>query len=205
MNGAEILIDALINEGVDTVFGYPGGVVIPIFDVLYRTDKINFILTRHEQGATHAADGYARATGKVGVCLVTSGPGATNTITGIANAKMDSVPIVVISGQVNTANIGSDAFQETDMVGLTRSICKHNYLVKSVEELPRILKEAFFIARTGRPGPVAVDIPVNVSNGVLKHYQYPQEIALPGYKPVTNGNQKQIDKLAHAIKDAKKP
>jgi len=205
MNGAEILIDALINEGVDTVFGYPGGVVIPIFDVLYRTDKINFILTRHEQGATHAADGYARATGKVGVCLVTSGPGATNTITGIANAKMDSVPIVVISGQVNTANIGSDAFQETDMVGLTRSICKHNYLVTSVEELPRILKEAFFIARTGRPGPVAVDIPVNVSNGILKHYQYPQEIALPGYKPVTNGNQKQIDKLAHAIKDAKKP
>ncbi|MFA4838991.1 MAG: biosynthetic-type acetolactate synthase large subunit [Candidatus Neomarinimicrobiota bacterium] len=205
MNGAEILIDALINEGVDTVFGYPGGVVIPIFDVLYRTEKIKFILTRHEQGATHAADGYARATGKVGVCLVTSGPGATNTITGIANAKMDSVPIVVISGQVASANIGTDAFQETDMVGLTRSICKHNYLVKSVEELPSILKEAFFIARTGRPGPVAVDIPVNVSNGILEDYQYPQDVSLPGYKPVTNGNQKQIERLAQAINEAKRP
>jgi len=205
MNGAEILIDALINEGVDTVFGYPGGVVIPIFDVLYRTEKIKFILTRHEQGATHAADGYARATGKVGVCLVTSGPGATNTITGIANAKMDSAPIVVISGQVTSANIGTDAFQETDMVGLTRSICKHNYLVKSVEELPSILKEAFFIARTGRPGPVAVDIPVNVSNGFLDGYKYPQDVSLPGYKPVTNGNQKQIEKLAQAINEAKRP
>lgn len=205
MNGAEILIDVLINEGVDTVFGYPGGSVIPIFDVLYRTDKIRFILTRHEQGATHAADGYARATGKVGVCLVTSGPGATNTITGIATAKMDSVPIIVISGQVAAGNIGTDAFQETDMVGLTRSICKHNYLVKSVEELPRILKEAFFIARTGRPGPVAVDIPVNVSNGVLANYQYPEDVSLPGYKPVTNGNQKQIEKLARAINEAKRP
>ena len=192
MKGAEILIDALINEGVDTIFGYPGGVVIPIFDVLYRTDKIRFILTRHEQGATHAADGYARATGKVGVCLVTSGPGATNTITGIANARMDSIPIVVISGQVDTANIGTDAFQETDMIGLTRSITKHNYLVKSVEELPIVLKEAFYIARTGRPGPVAIDIPVNVSNAQLKNYQYPSEVSLPGYKPVTNGNPKQI-------------
>ncbi|HRS91840.1 MAG TPA: biosynthetic-type acetolactate synthase large subunit [Candidatus Marinimicrobia bacterium] len=205
MKGAEILIDALINEGVDTIFGYPGGVVIPIFDVLYRTDKIRFILTRHEQGATHAADGYARATGKVGVCLVTSGPGATNTITGIANARMDSIPIVVISGQVDTANIGTDAFQETDMIGLTRSITKHNYLVKSVEELPIVLKEAFYIARTGRPGPVAIDIPVNVSNAQLKNYQYPSEVSLPGYKPVTNGNPKQIEKLAQAIKTAKKP
>lgn len=205
MKGAEILIDTLINEGVDTIFGYPGGVVIPIFDVLYQTDKIKFILTRHEQGATHAADGYARATGKVGVCLVTSGPGATNTITGIANARMDSIPIVVISGQVATSSIGTDAFQETDMVGLTRSITKHNYLVKSVEELPGVLKEAFYIARTGRPGPVAVDIPVNVSNGTLKNYKYPAEVTLPGYKPVANGNQKQIEKLAQAINSAKKP
>lgn len=205
MKGAEILIDALINEGVDTVFGYPGGVVIPIFDVLDQTNKIKFVLTRHEQGATHAADGYARATGRVGVCLVTSGPGATNTITGIANAKMDSIPIVVISGQVATSSIGTDAFQETDMLGLTRSITKHNYLVKSVEELPGILKEAFYIARSGRPGPVAVDIPVNVSNAILKNYKYPPEVTLPGYKPVTNGNQKQIEKLAQAIKTAKKP
>lgn len=205
MNGAEILIDGLEIEGVDTIFGYPGGVVLPIFNVLYSTKEINFFLTRHEQGAVHAADGYARSTGKVGVCLVTSGPGATNTITGIATAKMDSVPIVVISGQVATANIGTDAFQEADMYGLTRSICKHNYLVKKVKDLPRILKEAFYIARSGRPGPVSIDIPVDIANAKLTNYHYPEEVHLPGYKPTIRGNPMQIAKLAKAINESKKP
>jgi len=205
MNGAEILIDGLRREGVDTIFGYPGGVVIPIFDVLYSTKKIRFLLTRHEQGATHAADGYARSTGKVGVCLVTSGPGATNTITGISTAKLDSSPIVVISGQVATGNIGTDAFQETDMVGLTRSICKHNYLVKDIAELPKTIKEAFYIARTGRPGPVSIDIPVDVSNAKLRNYKYPESVNLPGYKPVKKGNNGQVKKLAEAIARSQKP
>lgn len=205
MNGAEVLIDALKKEGVDLMFGYPGGAVIPIFDVLYREDKMKFILTRHEQGATHAADGYARATGKVGVCLVTSGPGATNTITGIVTAKLDSVPIIVISGQVRTDYIGSDAFQETDMAGLTRSVCKHNYLVQKVDELPRIIKEAFHIARSGRPGPVSIDFPVDVSNAKVKSYSYPETLDLPGYKPILNGNPRQIQKLARSINRAKKP
>ncbi len=205
MNGAEVLIDALKKEGVDLMFGYPGGAVIPIFDVLYREDKMKFILTRHEQGATHAADGYARATGKVGVCLVTSGPGATNTITGIVTAKLDSVPIIVISGQVRTDYIGSDAFQETDMTGLTRSVCKHNYLVQKVDELPRIIKEAFHIARSGRPGPVSIDFPVDVSNAKVKSYSYPETVDLPGYKPTLNGNPRQVQKLARSINRAKKP
>lgn len=205
MKGAEILLDALKREGVDTIFGYPGGAVIPIFDELYSTKGIRFLLTRHEQGATHAADGYARSTGKVGVCLVTSGPGATNTITGIATAKMDSSPIVVISGQVPTSNIGTDAFQETDMVGLTRSICKHNYLVKNVTDLPRIIKEAFYIARSGRPGPVSIDLPTDVANAKLKDYVYPDTVNLPGYKPILKGNTAQIKKLATAISQAKKP
>ncbi len=205
MNGAKILIDGLKREGVDTIFGYPGGVVIPIFDVLYTTKEIKFYLTRHEQGAAHAADGYARSTGKVGVCLVTSGPGATNTITGIATAKMDSSPIVVISGQVPSVNIGTDAFQETDMLGLTRSICKHNYLVQDVKDLPGIIKEAFHIARSGRPGPVSIDIPVDVSSGKLKNYVYPETIDLPGYKPSVKANSGQIIKLAQAIEEARKP
>ncbi len=205
MKGAEILIDGLKREGVDTIFGYPGGVMIPVFDVLYSTREINFILTRHEQGATHAADGYARSTGKTGVVFVTSGPGATNTITGIATAKMDSIPILVVTGQVSTKSIGTDAFQETDMSGLTRSICKHNYLVKTVEELPKVLKEAFFIANSGRPGPVSIDLPVDVVNAELPDYQYPETIDLPGYKPVVKGHKNQIKKLAEAIKNAKRP
>lgn len=205
MTGAEILIDALKHEGVDIMFGYPGGVVIPIFDVLYRNQGINLILTRHEQGATHAADGYARASGKVGVCLVTSGPGATNTITGIATAKMDSVPIIVISGQVQTKIIGTDAFQETDMAGLTRSICKHSYLVQKIGELPKIIKESFYIARSGRPGPVSIDIPVDVARATLKNYIYPKRIDLPGYKPISEGNMRQIGRLSQAIRKAKKP
>jgi len=205
MKGAEIVIDALKREKVKTVFGYPGGVMIPIFDVLYSTPEIRFLLTRHEQGAVHAADGYARSTGKVGVCMVTSGPGATNTITGIATAKMDSVPLVILSGQVHTNSIGTDAFQETDMVGLTRSICKHNYLVKDVNDLAKIIKEAFYIARSGRPGPVSIDLPVNILNSKVKNYTYPATINLPGYKPVIRGNPMQIEKLARAIDRAKKP
>lgn len=205
MKGAEIVIDALKKEGVNTVFGYPGGVMIPIFDVLYSTPEIRFLLTRHEQGAVHAADGYARSTGKVGVCMVTSGPGATNTITGIATAKMDSIPLVILSGQVHTNSIGTDAFQETDMVGLTRSICKHNYLIKDVNDLAKTIKEAFYIARSGRPGPVSIDLPVNVLNSKVKNYVYPENIHLPGYKPVIQGNPMQIEKLARAIERAKKP
>lgn len=187
------------------MFGYPGGVVIPIFDVLHHTPEINLILTRHEQGATHAADGYARASGKIGVCLVTSGPGATNTITGIATAKLDSIPLIVISGQVPTNVIGTDAFQESDMSGLTRSICKHSFFVQQIEELPQTIKEAFYIARSGRPGPVSIDIPSDVINASLKKYSYPKTVALPGYRPNTKGNSRQIDKLAQAIKESKKP
>ncbi len=205
MKGAEIVIDALKKEGVDTVFGYPGGVMIPIFDVLYSTPEIRFLLTRHEQGAVHAADGYARSTGKAGVCMVTSGPGATNTITGIATAKLDSTPLVIVSGQVHTNFIGTDAFQETDMVGLTRSICKHNYLVKDVNDLAKTIKEAFYIAQSGRPGPVSIDLPVNILNSRVKNYIYPETINLPGYKPVIQGNPMQIEKLARAIERAKKP
>jgi acetolactate synthase I/II/III large subunit len=205
MTGAEVLVDALRREGVDLMFGYPGGMVIPIFDVLSRCDDINLVLTRHEQAAIHAADGFARKTGKVGVCLVTSGPGATNTITGIATAKLDSSPLVVISGQVRTAVLGSDAFQETDMVGLTRPICKHNYLVQRVEELPTAIKNAFYIARTGRQGPVSVDVPVDVAGATLKNYCYPESVDLPGYSPTLKGNHRQIVRLAQAIREAKRP
>jgi acetolactate synthase-1/2/3 large subunit len=205
MTGAEILVDALRKEGVNLMFGYPGGMVIPIFDVLSECDDINLVLTRHEQAALHAADGYARATGKVGVCLVTSGPGATNTITGIATAKLDSIPLVVISGQVRTAVLGSDAFQETDMVGLTRPICKHNFLVQKIQDLPVALKDAFYIARTGRPGPVSVDVPVDVATDRLKNYSYPAGVNLPGYSPTLKGNHRQIVRLAQAIREAKRP
>jgi acetolactate synthase-1/2/3 large subunit len=205
MTGAEIIVDALRKEGVSLMFGYPGGMVIPVFDVLNRCDDINLILTRHEQAAIHAADGYARATGKAGVCLVTSGPGATNTITGIATAKLDSIPLVVISGQVRTNVLGSDAFQETDMVGLTRPICKHNYLVQRIEDLPTAIKDAFYIARTGRPGPVSVDVPVDVAVATLKNYSYPVSVHLPGYSPTLKGNQRQIVRLAQAIREAKRP
>jgi acetolactate synthase-1/2/3 large subunit len=205
MTGGEALIESLKREGVDVLFGYPGGVVIPIFDVLYNTKGIDLILTRHEQGAVHAAEGYARSSGKVGVALVTSGPGATNTITGIADAKLDSVPLVVISGQVRSSVIGTDAFQEADILGITRSICKHNYLIRDVKDVPRIIKEAFHIARTGRPGPVSVDIPVDISNAKLEHFVYPENVDLPGYKPTLKGNPRQIEKLAEAIAHAKRP
>ena len=204
-NGAQIIVDALIREKVDVLFGYPGGVVIPIFDALYDTKKIHVILTRHEQAAAHAADGYARATGKTGVCLATSGPGATNLVTGIATAYLDSIPLVAITGQVGTPLLGTDAFQEADVVGITRPVTKHNFLVKTIEELPGILKQAFHIAATGRPGPVLVDIPVNVSKSVLANYEYPGHVEIRSYRPNVVGHIKQIRRAAECIAKARRP
>jgi acetolactate synthase-1/2/3 large subunit len=176
--GAEILVDALIREKVKYVFGYPGGQAIPIFDALYGVKDINVVLVRHEQAAAHAAEGYARATGSVGVCLSTSGPGATNLITGIADAYLDSIPIVAITGQVATGYLGTDAFQEADIVGISRPVTKHNILVKDVRDLPRLIKEAFYIAGSGRPGPVLIDIPRDISVGVLENYEYPETVSI---------------------------
>ena len=201
--GAQIVIDAMLKEGVDTAFGILGGAMLPVFDVLYDA-PLRFILTRHEQGAAHMADGYARATGKVGVCMATSGPGATNLVTGIATANMDSVPIVAITGQVFTTMIGNDAFQEADVTGITRPITKHNYLVKDVKELPRIMKEAFHIARTGRPGPVLIDIPKDVQIAETE-YKYPKNVEMRTYKPTYSGHPQQIKRAAEAIHQAKKP
>src|SRR3989339_2006681 len=200
---AQILIECLEREGVSIMFGYPGGVVLPIFDRLYDS-KIKFILTRHEQGAAHAADGYARATGKVGVCLATSGPGATNLITGIANAYMDSIPMVAITGQVGIPLLGRDSFQESDITGITMPITKHNYLVKEAEDIPRIVKEAFHIARTGRPGPVVIDIPKNLQFKMID-FKYPDKVDLPGFKPNLKGHSKQISLAVKAIKESQKP
>jgi acetolactate synthase-1/2/3 large subunit len=202
-NGAQIFVESLKLEGVDTLFCYPGGAVLYITDALYSSD-INQILVRHEQAAVHAADGYARASGKVGVCLVTSGPGATNTVTGIATAYMDSVPIVVFSGQVNTNLIGNDAFQEADIVGITRPCTKHNYLVKDVKDLARIIKEAFYIARTGRPGPVLIDIPKDVS-AALTEFKYPEKVNVRGYQPTYTGHSGQITKAIRLVGASKKP
>ncbi len=201
--GAEIIIEALKKEKVEAVFGYPGGAVIDIFDLLFDAD-INFYLVRHEQGAAHAADGYARATGKVGVCLATSGPGATNLVTGLATAYMDSVPMVALCGQVPTSMIGNDAFQEADITGITRPVTKHNYLVKDVDELPRVIKEAFYIASSGRPGPVVIDLPKDVQKSVTKE-EYPDSIKMRSYQPTYEGHIKQVEKLANAIKKAKRP
>ena len=203
MTGSQILLECLRQEGVDTIFGFPGGAVINIYNDLFDA-PINHILTRHEQAAVHAADGYARATGRVGVVLATSGPGATNTVTGIATAYMDSVPMVVITGQVPTPLIGNDAFQEADIVGITRPVTKHNYLVKDLAQLPRIIKEAFFIARTGRPGPVLVDFPKDVQVATGK-FHYPEKINLPGYKPNYSGNARQVEKAVEMILAARKP
>ena len=203
--GAQIVIDALIQEEVEVVFGYPGGVVIPIFDVLYDTKELKFVLTRHEQAAAHAADGYSRASGKVGVCLVTSGPGATNIMTGLATAYLDSIPMVAITGQVASSLLGTDAFQEADIVGISRPITKHNFLVKSIQELPVLMKQAFHIARTGRPGPVLIDIPVDISRAVLDGYQYPETVSIRSYKPNLHGHPRQIQRAAEAIAAAKKP
>ncbi len=204
LTGAEILVESLKKEGVDVIFGYPGGVVIPIFDVLFDDKDIKVILPRHEQGGMHAADGYARATGKVGVMLATSGPGATNLITGIATAFMDSIPVVAITGQVKTFMIGNDAFQEADVTGITRPITKHNYLVKDVKELPKIIKEAFYIAKTGRPGPVVIDLPVDVTASSTE-YDYPKEIKMRGYNPTYEGNIKQVKRACELIKESKRP
>ncbi len=202
--GSQILIDALIKEDVEYIFGLPGGVVIPLFDTLFDYSEIKFILTRHEQAAGHAADGYARATGKVGVCIVTSGPGATNLTTAIATAYMDSIPMVAITGQVKTHLIGSDAFQEADVTGITRSISKHNYLVKDIKELARVVKEAFYIASSGRPGPVVIDLPVDVTTDKWDE-ETPEKINLPGYKPSYAGNIRQIKLAAEAINKSKRP
>jgi acetolactate synthase-1/2/3 large subunit len=203
--GAEILIEELKHLGVEVMFGIPGGQVIPLFDALYDSG-MRFILTRHEQGAAHMADGYARATGKVGVCIATSGPGATNLVTGIATANFDSVPMVAITGQVKTGLIGNDAFQEADTTGITRSISKHNYLVRDVRDLARTVMEAFHIASTGRPGPVVVDLPVDVTTTECE-YEGPgkAEMQLPGYRPSVTGNVRQIRLAADAINAAEKP
>ncbi len=205
MKGAQILIECLKKEGVDIIFGYPGGANLPIYDALYDSG-LKHILVRHEQGAAHMADGYARATGKVGVCLATSGPGATNLVTGIATAYMDSIPMVVLTGQVRTYLIGNDAFQEADVCGITRPITKHNYLVKDVKDLARVIREAFYIAGTGKPGPVLVDIPVDVSQAEIE-FEWPEKIDIRGYKPkrFEEGHKGQIDKAAKLIVEAKKP
>ncbi|MFA5069128.1 MAG: biosynthetic-type acetolactate synthase large subunit [Candidatus Omnitrophota bacterium] len=203
LKGANILVESLKKENVGIVFGYPGGVVLPIFDVLYDSN-LRFMLTRHEQAAAHAADGYARATGKVGVCLATSGPGATNLVTGIATAYMDSVPIVALTGQVKTNLIGSDAFQEADITGITRPITKHNYLVKDINDLAPIIKEAFYVASSGRPGPVLVDLPADLMFAEAE-FHYPEKISMRSYKPVCVSCQGRLKKAARAICDSRRP
>lgn len=204
LTGAEILVEAFKREKIDIIFGYPGGAVIPLFDVLYSTKEIKVILTRHEQAAVHAADGYARSTGKTGVVIVTSGPGATNTVTGLATANFDSVPIVCVTGQVPTSMIGIDAFQEADITGITNSVTKHNYLVHSVEELTEIIKNAFYIANTGRPGPVLVDVPKDVLLGKAE-FNYDKEINIRGYKPHIKPHLNQLKMAKELIEKAKKP
>lgn len=206
LTGAQILMKVFEEEGVDTIFGYPGGAVLDIYDALDRTE-IKHVLVRHEQGAVHAADGYARAANKTGVCLVTSGPGATNTVTGIASAYMDSIPMVIITGQVSSHLIGNDAFQEVDIVGITRPCTKHNYLVKDIHKLASVLREAFYLARSGRPGPVLVDIPKDVSN-LTTTYEKPSvgsKIEMRSYKPTYKPNIKQVQKIVSLLKKAKKP
>ena len=203
MTGAQILMKSLQNEGVKAIFGYPGGAVLDIYHELAKTD-IQHVLVRHEQGAIHAADGFARASGKVGVCLVTSGPGATNTVTGIANAYMDSIPVVILTGQVPTHLIGNDAFQEVDIVGITRPCTKHNYLVNNAEELAKVIKEAFHIARSGRPGPVLIDLPKNIVNTKTEYIE-PPEVKVRSYKPTYNPNKKQLQRVIKLVKEAQRP
>ncbi len=198
MTGAQAVIASLEAEGVDTVFGYPGGQAIKIYDALYDSKKIRHVLARHEQGATHMADGYARATGKVCVVLVTSGPGATNTVTGIATAYMDSVPLVVISGQVTRGVIGTDSFQESDIVGITMPVVKHSFLLQSTDDLAKTFREAFYIASTGRPGPVLIDIPSDLAGSEMV-FNYPDGVNLPSYRPTYKGNVKQIKQACSLI------
>ncbi len=206
LSGAEIVIQALADEGVEFVFGYPGGAVLHIYDALFRQESVKHILVRHEQGASHAADGYARATGKCGVCLVTSGPGATNAVTGIATAYMDSIPMVILTGQVPIPVIGSDAFQEVDTVGITRPCVKHNFLVKDVRDLAMTIRKAFYIATSGRPGPVVVDIPKDVTDPNIKiPYEYPRDVTMRSYNPVLKGHPGQIRKAVDLILQAKRP
>ncbi len=204
LTGAEIFIRCLEDEGVKYVFGYPGGAVLHIYDAIYKQDKVEHVLVRHEQAATHAADGYARSSGKPGVVLVTSGPGATNAITGIATAYMDSIPMVVFTGQVPTSLIGNDAFQEVDSVGITRPCVKHNFLVKDVTKLAETIKKAFYVATTGRPGPVVVDIPKDIT-AEKTEYHYPKRIKMRSYNPVVKGNKRQIQKAVDMMLSAKRP
>ena len=204
MTGAQAIIASLEAEGVDTIFGYPGGQAIKIYDALYDSKQIHHVLARHEQGATHMADGYARATGKVGVVLVTSGPGATNTVTGIATAYMDSIPMVVITGQVTRGVIGTDSFQESDIVGITMPVVKHSFLLQSTDDLTRTFREAFYIASTGRPGPVLIDIPSDLS-GAEMVFHYPDSGSLPSYKPTYRGNARQVKQAAELIQKAERP
>ena len=206
LSGGEMVARALEDEGVEFIFGYPGGAVLHIYDALFNSCKVPHILVRHEQAATHAADGYARATGKPGVVLVTSGPGATNAVTGIATAYMDSIPMVVLSGQVQSHLIGGDAFQETDMVGISRPIVKHSFQVKRTEDIPAIIKKAFYLAATGRPGPVVIDIPKDLTNPVDKYeYVYPESVKLRSYTPAVRGHSGQIKKAVQLLLGAKRP
>ena len=206
LSGGDMLTRALHDEGVDLIFGYPGGAVLHIYDALFKQDKIEHILVRHEQAATHAADGYARATGKPGVVLVTSGPGATNAVTGIATAYMDSIPMVILSGQVESRLIGTDGFQETDMVGISRPIVKHSFMVEDAADIPMIVKKAFHIATTGRPGPVVIDIPKDVTDPKVKHpYEYPKDIKMRSYTVPGKGHSGQIKKAVEALLGAKRP
>jgi acetolactate synthase-1/2/3 large subunit len=206
LNGAQIVVQSLKDEGVEYIFGYPGGAVLHLYDAIFQQDDVKHILVRHEQGATHAADGYARATGKPGVVLVTSGPGATNAVTGIATAYMDSIPMVIISGQVSLPVIGSDAFQEVDMVGITRPCVKHNFLVKDVNKLAETIKKAFYVATTGRPGPVVVDIPKDITDpNIIVPYKYPKKVVMRSYNPAVTGHKGQIKKAVDLLLSAEKP
>lgn len=206
LSGGEMIARALKDEGVEVIFGYPGGAVLHIYDALERTSEIPHILVRHEQAAAHAADGYARATGKPGVVLVTSGPGATNAVTGIATAYMDSIPMVILSGQVQSHLIGEDAFQETDMVGISRPIVKHSFLVKKTEDIPEVIKKAFYLASSGRPGPVVIDLPKDITHPELKFpYHYPQDVKIRSYSPAARGHAGQIKKAIQLLLEAKRP
>src|SRR5436305_2393972 len=204
VTGAKALVRALENLDVDVVFGIPGGAILPAYDPLFDSKKVRHLLVRHEQGAGHAATGYAQATGRVGVCMATSGPGATNLVTPIADAYMDSVPIVAITGQVPSAAIGTDAFQEADIFGITMPITKHNYLVQDPADIPRVLAEAFHIAATGRPGPVLVDIPKDALQAMTT-FSWPVEMQLPGYRPAAKAHAKQVREAARVLIDAKRP
>jgi len=203
LNGGEIIIESLKKENVDVVFGYPGGAVINLYDALYNSNLKHY-LGRHEQGVVHAADGYARSSGKVGVCIATSGPGGTNLVTGLANAQMDSIPLVAFTGQVPSSLIGKDAFQEADITGISLPVTKHNFLVTDIKDLARTIKEAFYIARTGRPGPVLIDLAKDVTQAVME-FDYPESVNLPGYKPTFEGHKLQINKAAKAINQAQRP